>query len=161
MWWWLCVGKIWCVVLCLLSCVENVGVRKVGRSRFRFGTCEDPSLFYFAKVEGNFWSRSNTTARRGTSLERVPFTFAVLTCWPSINFLHSIAAKRYLEWPLRQASNAHRISCRISSDCGRTFREHAVNFTPPIEHIGSIEELQHSNVWIYDFMSTLDKARLL
>lgn len=48
-WWWLCGGKIWYVVLCLLSCVEDVGVRKVGRSRFRFGTCEDPSLFYFAK----------------------------------------------------------------------------------------------------------------
>jgi hypothetical protein len=89
--------------------VGDVGVGKLGDLDLDLELGEDPSLFYFAKVEGNFWSRSNTTARqnataklearvsRGTSLERVLFTLSLFTCQPSISYLRSNDAKQHLK----------------------------------------------------------------
>jgi hypothetical protein len=68
-WWWFVEEvAMWCCVLCLLSCEEDVGAAgKLGDLDLDLELGEDPSLFYFCKIEGNFWSRSNTTARQNAT----------------------------------------------------------------------------------------------
>jgi hypothetical protein len=59
-------------VLCFVIGWERCGRRKVGRSRFRFQELwKTLALFYFCRVEGNFWSRSNTTARRQNAIAKL------------------------------------------------------------------------------------------
>ena len=71
-WWWLYVLRGVVAVLCFVIVWERRGRRKVGRSRFRFQELwKTLSLFYFCRVEGNFWSRSNTTARRENALAKL------------------------------------------------------------------------------------------
>ena len=60
--WWLCVGRV--AVVSLLSCGRDVGAGKLGDLDLALELRKTLSLFYFCRVEGNFWSRSNTTARR-------------------------------------------------------------------------------------------------
>lgn len=63
---WLCGGRVCCVVFVIV--VENVGAAgKLGDLDLDLELGEDPSLFYFCKIEGNFWSRSNTTARQNAT----------------------------------------------------------------------------------------------
>ena len=67
--WWLCIGRV--VAVSLLSCGRDVGAGKLGDLDLALELRKTLSLFYFCRVEGNFWSRSNTTARRQNAIAKL------------------------------------------------------------------------------------------
>ena len=89
-WWWsLCV----LVVLFLLLCGRDVGAGKLDDLDSDLGTLEDPFFILLLESRRKFLvtvkyhstaeerdCQIGSSCRRGTSLERVPFTFGLFTC---------------------------------------------------------------------------------